>query len=65
MSQEQMNAACSEAHQQGLRSVVHAFGKSVGVSAAAGCTSVEHGIFATEEDLRAMAQHGTFFDPQV
>jgi len=65
MSQEQMDAACGEAQQQNLRSVVHAFGKSVGVSAAAGCTSVEHGIFATEDDLRAMAQQGTFFDPQV
>jgi len=65
MSQEQMEAACGEARQLGLRSVVHAFGKSVGVSAAAGCTAVEHGIFATESDLRAMAQHGTFFDPQV
>lgn len=65
MSQEQMDAACREAHQQGLRSVVHAFGNSVGVSAVAGCTSVEHGIFATEDDLRSMAQHGTFFDPQV
>lgn len=65
MSQEQMNAACDEAHKQGLRTVVHAFGKSVGVSAAAGCTSVEHGIFATDDDLRAMAQHETFFDPQV
>ncbi len=65
MSQEQMDAACGEAKQQGLRSVVHAFGAAVGVSAVAGCTAVEHGIFTTEADLRAMAQHGTFFDPQV
>jgi imidazolonepropionase-like amidohydrolase len=65
MSQEQMDAACGEARQQGLRSVVHAFGKAVGVSAKAGCTSVEHGIFATSEDLNEAAQHHTFFDPQV
>ena len=65
MSQEQMDAACGEAKQQGLRTVVHAFGHAVGVSAQAGCTSVEHGIWATDDDLRAMAQHGTFFDPQV
>jgi imidazolonepropionase-like amidohydrolase len=65
MSQEQMDAACGEAKQQGLRSVVHAFGPAVGVSAKAGCTAVEHGVWATEDDLRAMAQHGTFFDPQV
>ena len=65
MSREQMEAACGEAHALGLRTVVHAFGKSVGISAAAGCTSVEHGIFATEEDLQIMAQHHTFFDPQL
>jgi len=65
MSAEQMEAACGEAKQQGMRTVVHAFGKSVGVSAAAGCTAVEHGIWATEDDLKTMAQKGTFFDPQV
>jgi imidazolonepropionase-like amidohydrolase len=65
MSQEQMNAACSEAHNVGLRSVVHAFGHAVGVSAAAGCTSIEHGIFASEDDLRSVAEHGSYFDPQV
>jgi imidazolonepropionase-like amidohydrolase len=65
MSQEQMDAACGEARQQGMRSVVHAFGAAVGVSARAGCTSVEHGVWATDDDLRAMAQHHTFFDPQV
>jgi len=65
MSQEQMDAACGEARQQGLRSVVHAFGPAVGVSARAGCTAVEHGVWATEDDLRAMAQRGTFFDPQI
>jgi imidazolonepropionase-like amidohydrolase len=26
---------------------------------------VEHGTYATQEDLDAMAQHGTFFDPQI
>jgi imidazolonepropionase-like amidohydrolase len=65
MSPEQMDAACGEARQQGLRSVVHAFGTAVGVSARAGCTAVEHGVWAADDDLRAMAQHGTFFDPQL
>ena len=65
MSPEQMDAACAEAKQQGLRTVVHAFGHAVGTSAGAGCTSVEHGIWVSEDDLKAMAQHGTFFDPQV
>ncbi|HUJ15017.1 MAG TPA: amidohydrolase family protein [Thermoanaerobaculia bacterium] len=65
LSQEQLDAACGEAKAQGLRSVVHAFGHAVGMSAQAGCTSVEHGLMASDDDLRAMAEHGTYFDPQV
>ncbi|HEY6351563.1 MAG TPA: amidohydrolase family protein [Candidatus Angelobacter sp.] len=65
LSDEQLQAACGEARAQGLRSVVHAYKSAVRASALAGCTEVEHGTFATDEDLRAMAGHGTFFDPQV
>jgi imidazolonepropionase-like amidohydrolase len=65
LSQEQLNAACGEAKAAGLRSVVHAFGQAVGMAARAGCTSVEHGLMASDDDLRAMAEHGTYFDPQV
>lgn len=65
LSQEQLDAACSEATAAGLRSVVHAFGPAVGMAARAGCTSVEHGLMATDDDLKAMAEHGTYFDPQV
>lgn len=65
LSQEQLNAACGEASAQGMRSVVHAFGKAVRMSSEAGCTSVEHGLFATADDLRYLAQRGTYFDPQV
>jgi imidazolonepropionase-like amidohydrolase len=65
LTQEQLNAACGEAKAVGLRSVVHAFGHAVGMAAIAGCTSVEHGLLASDDDLRAMAEHGTYFDPQV
>src|SRR5215471_15917303 len=65
LSDEQLRAACDEAKAQGLRSVVHAYGLAVRAAANAGCTQVEHGTFATQEDLDAMATHGTFFDPQV
>lgn len=65
LSQEQLNAACGEAKAVGLRSVIHAFGHAVGMAAEAGCTSVEHGLMASDDDLRAMAEHGTYFDPQV
>jgi imidazolonepropionase-like amidohydrolase len=37
----------------------------VRAAANAGCTEVEHGTYATQEDLDAMAAHGTFFDPQL
>jgi imidazolonepropionase-like amidohydrolase len=65
LTDEQLQAACSEAKAQGLRSVVHAYREAVRASAKAGCTEVEHGTYATQEDLDAMAQHGTFFDPQI
>jgi imidazolonepropionase-like amidohydrolase len=65
MTQEQLDAACGEAKAQGLRSVIHAFGVAVGMSARAGCTSVEHGLMATDDDLRALAEHHTYFDPQL
>jgi imidazolonepropionase-like amidohydrolase len=65
LSAEQLAAACGEAKAQGLRSVVHAYKSAVQASALAGCTEVEHGTYATDEDLRAMAEHGTIFDPQV
>jgi imidazolonepropionase-like amidohydrolase len=34
-------------------------------AAAAGCTQVEHGVFADAEALGELARHGTYFDPQV
>jgi imidazolonepropionase-like amidohydrolase len=65
LTDEQLRAACSEAKAQGLRSVVHAYRSAVRAAANAGCTQVEHGTYATQDDLDAMAQRGTFFDPQV
>jgi imidazolonepropionase-like amidohydrolase len=65
LSDEQLEAACSEAKAQGLRTLVHAYRDAVRAAANAGCTEVEHGTYATQEDLDAMMQHGTFFDPQV
>lgn len=65
LSDEQLQAACGEAKAQGLRTLVHAYKSAVRASAVAGCTEVEHGTYATDEDLSAMAGHGTFFDPQV
>jgi imidazolonepropionase-like amidohydrolase len=65
LSQEQLNAACDEANKQGLRTLVHAYKEAVGAAARAGCTEVEHGTLATDDDLRLLAEHGTYLDPQA
>lgn len=66
MSQEQMDAMCGEAKRLGLRTAVHAHGpESVRRSVAAGCGSIEHGALIGQPELDLMAEHGTYFDPQV
>ncbi|HKD49730.1 MAG TPA: amidohydrolase family protein [Candidatus Acidoferrum sp.] len=65
LSQDQLSAICDEAKKVGLRSVVHAYGPSVRMAAVAGCTEVEHGLYASDDDLRFLAQRGTYFDPQA
>lgn len=62
MSQEQLNAACDEASKQGLRSVVHAFREAVHEAILAGCTGVEHGLGASEDDLRQDPQAGLLLE---
>jgi imidazolonepropionase-like amidohydrolase len=65
LSQEQLNAICGEAKSQGLRTLVHAHSaESMRSAALAGCTQIEHGVFATDEVLRLMAERGVYFDPQ-
>lgn len=66
LSQEQLNAACDEAHKLGLRSLVHAFGDpAVHAAAVAGCTEVEHGLRASDGTLKLMAEKGIWIDPQA
>jgi imidazolonepropionase-like amidohydrolase len=65
MSQEQLNAACDEAKKQGLRTLVHAYRDAVRAATLAGCTQVEHGLGASDDDLKMMAERGTYFDPQA
>jgi imidazolonepropionase-like amidohydrolase len=64
LSQEQLNAACDEAGKLGLRTLVHAYKGAVRAATLAGCTQVEHGTLATDDDLKLMAEKGTYFDPQ-
>jgi imidazolonepropionase-like amidohydrolase len=65
MSQEQLNAACDEAKKQGLRTLVHAFRDAVRAATLAGCSEVEHGLGASDDDLKLMAERGTYLDPQA
>lgn len=60
-----LEAACDEARQVGLRSLVHANYEAIHGAIAAGCTQIEHGLDATDADLRAMAEKGIYFDPQA
>ena len=64
LSQEQLNAACDEAKKERLRAVVHAYKDAVRAATLAGCSQIEHGTLATDEDLKLMAERGTFLDPQ-
>ncbi len=65
LSQEQLNAACDEAKKQGLRTLVHAYKGAVRAATLAGCTEIEHGTMATDDDLKLMAEKGTYLDPQA
>src|SRR5205807_9195662 len=58
-------AACDEAKKLGLRTLVHAYKEAVRAASIAGCTEVEHGTLATDDDLKLLAANGTYLDPQA
>jgi imidazolonepropionase-like amidohydrolase len=64
MTDAQMQAAVSEAHAQGFRTVTHArFLPEEKVAVRAGVTTIEHGYGLDDETLETMAQKGIYFDP--
>jgi imidazolonepropionase-like amidohydrolase len=66
MTDAQLVAACGEAKALGLRAVVHAHSaESMRAAAMAGCSQIEHGVFATPEVLKLLAERKVYFDPQV
>src|SRR5256885_3623434 len=65
LSQDQLNAACDEAKKIGLRALVHAYKDAVRAATIAGCTQIEHGNLATDDDLKLMAAKGTYLDTQA
>jgi imidazolonepropionase-like amidohydrolase len=66
MTDEQLQAACGEAKALGLRTIVHAHSaESAKAATLAGCTSIEHGAYITDEVFDLMVQHGTYYDPNI
>lgn len=63
MTDAQIQAACGEANALGKRTIVHAQGpEGAKAGILAGCTSIEHGNRLTDEVIRLMVEHGTYFD---
>jgi len=66
MTDEQLQAVCGEANAIGMRTMVHAHSpESIKASVNAGCQQIEHGVFATDEVLKLMADKGVYFDPNI
>jgi imidazolonepropionase-like amidohydrolase len=66
LSDAQLQAACGEAKALGLRTMVHAHSpESAKAATLAGCTSIEHGAYITDDVFDLMAQHGTYYDPNI
>ena len=66
MTDAQLQAACGEANKLGMRTLVHAHAASAAKAASlAGCTSVEHGAFITDDVFKIMAEKGTYYDPNM
>jgi imidazolonepropionase-like amidohydrolase len=66
MTDGQLQAACGEAKSLGLRTIVHAHSaESAKAATLAGCTTIEHGAYVTDDVFALMAQHGTFYDPNI
>ena len=66
ITQEQLDAICGEAKAQGLRTLVHAHSpESIMAAVKAGCTQIEHGVFADDAAIKAMKDANVFFDPNI
>ena len=66
LTQAQVEAVCGEAKSLGLRTIVHAHSaESAGVATLAGCTSIEHGAYVTDDVFDLMARRGTYYDPNI
>ncbi len=66
LSAAQLEAACGEAHAQGLRAVVHLHrADALRLVADAGCDQVEHGWLLEAGDLEVFAESGMYLGNQI
>src|SRR5437867_130823 len=66
LSEDELRAACGEAKALGRRCVVHAHAAEAARRAVmAGCTTIEHGVLLDDATLDLIAEHGTYFDPNL
>jgi len=66
MTDDQLRAACGEARSLGLRTIVHAHSAESAMAATlAGCTTIEHGAYVTDEVFELMAERGIYYDPNI
>lgn len=63
---EELQAIVREAHKLGLKVAAHAHGtEGINTAVRAGVDSIEHGSILSEESIRLMKEHGTFYVPQA
>ncbi len=66
LSQEQLDAACGQAREHGLRAVVHAHSSESATRAAlADCSQIEHGALLDRTTLELLAERGLYYDPHI
>ena len=66
LSQEQLDAACGQAREHGLRAVVHAHSSESATRAAlADCSQIEHGALLDRATLELLAERGLYYDPHI
>lgn len=66
MTDDEMKAIISTAHELGLKVAAHAHGKkAIDHAVIDGVDSIEHGTFADAESYKLMKEHGTFLTPTL
>jgi imidazolonepropionase-like amidohydrolase len=65
-TQDQLTAACEVAHEAGKRVAIHTMAPDTpSLAVAAGVDSIEHGLFLTEDDVRALGDRGGAWVPTI